>query len=264
MERRNWSDRNRAAWTVRAYEYWCKHTGPPSEAARRMRHSPEAFVRRHIEYFGALSGKRVLNLFGSNGRKAVPLALLGASVTVIDFSRENMRYAMELAEHAGVTIRYLCTDIFDIEVKELAGAFDLVYAEGGILHYVSDLQLLMSRIADFLRTNGTLVLDDFHPFARLIVPSLSGYTLEGDYFSPVPYEAEVAYAPAFSNGERAGLPRCLQKHWRMGEIVTAVAAAGMRVEILKESRHLALPHIPGYFTLVAERAGATGGDGVRS
>jgi len=39
-----------------------------------------------------------------NGRKAVPLALLGADVTVFDISEENKRYALELAEAANTHI----------------------------------------------------------------------------------------------------------------------------------------------------------------
>jgi hypothetical protein len=41
---------------------------------------------------------------GSHGRIAVALAYLRADVTVINFSQENQRFAMELAAAAEVTI----------------------------------------------------------------------------------------------------------------------------------------------------------------
>lgn len=40
---------------------------------------------------------KIANPCGSNGRIAVPLALLGADVTIFDISEENKRYALELA-----------------------------------------------------------------------------------------------------------------------------------------------------------------------
>ena len=53
--------------------------------------------------FDAFAGVRVANICGSCGKKAIPLALLGADVTVFDISEDNKRYAMETADAAGVS-----------------------------------------------------------------------------------------------------------------------------------------------------------------
>ena len=49
---------------------------------------------------------RVANICGSCGKIAVPLAILGAEVTVFDISEDNKRYALEVAEAANVTIHF--------------------------------------------------------------------------------------------------------------------------------------------------------------
>ncbi|MGM0867575.1 MAG: hypothetical protein ACQEWF_23270 [Bacillota bacterium] len=73
--------------------------------------NPRACLKKHKQYFEQIEGKKIANVCGSNGRKAVPLALLGAEVTVFDISEVNQKYALELAEYADTTINYIVTDI---------------------------------------------------------------------------------------------------------------------------------------------------------
>ncbi len=95
---------NEIAWSYRACEHWVRYSGPPDQAAAQMKNDPASFLRQDLQYLGDVEGKRVINLLGSNGRRAVPLALLGADVTVVDISPEGARYALELAEEVGGAI----------------------------------------------------------------------------------------------------------------------------------------------------------------
>lgn len=56
-----------------------------------------ARLKKHSKYFQNVKDLKIANPCGSNGRRAVALALLGADVTVFDISEENKRYALELA-----------------------------------------------------------------------------------------------------------------------------------------------------------------------
>ncbi|MDJ0332874.1 methyltransferase domain-containing protein [Planococcus sp. S3-L1] len=85
----------------------------------------------------------VANICGSNGRKAVPLSLLGADVTVFDISEENRRYALELANCANTVINYIVGDVYDIDVNKYRNHFDILYLEGGVLHYFNDIDKLL-------------------------------------------------------------------------------------------------------------------------
>ena len=58
---------------------------------------------------------------GSNGTKAVALALLGAEVTVVDVSPGNAKYAQELAAAAGVELQYEVCDVLHMPPHLLTG-----------------------------------------------------------------------------------------------------------------------------------------------
>jgi len=139
-------------------------------------------------------GKRILNPLGSNGRKAVPLAKLGADVTIIDISHENERYAMELAETAHAKINYFVEEFATYNNNELKNSFDIALAEGGILHYFPEINLFFSKVSSYLCSDGLLILNDFHPYRKIRSPELG---TEGNYFdsklhiSPLPYEKSL-------------------------------------------------------------------------
>ena len=131
------SEANKKSWSYRAYEFWIKNIGLPHEVAIDMKKQPEKYLR-HLEFLSEVSGKKIINLLGSNGKKAIPLAILGTEVTIVDISEENQKYAMELAEEADVHIDYLVSDFLELNIDEIKNNFDIAYLEGGILHYFSD------------------------------------------------------------------------------------------------------------------------------
>ena len=75
-------------------------------------------------------GVKIANICGSCGKKAIPLAILGAEVTVFDISEENKRYALETAQAANVSINYVVGDVMDIDLGQYGGTFDVVFMEG--------------------------------------------------------------------------------------------------------------------------------------
>jgi len=226
-----------------------------------MRDNPRHWLRRHIEHLGDVSGKRVANLLGSNGREAVPLALLGARVTVVDISSENARYARELAAHAGVELDYIVGDLLELDLIELQGSFDLVYMEGGILHYFSDLSALAQTVVGLLKNRGRLVLNDFHPFRKCLGQQGDMVVLSGDYFASDLQSGPVAYESFFPEDERDDFPRCSLRLWTMGEIVSVFAASGLVIQSLVEEPHYEHGRLPGQFTLVAHKPPCEDGGG---
>lgn len=112
------SEQNKKAWEYRAYEFWHKRDGSPTEKAIQILENPLASLKKHKHHFENIAGNKIANLCGSNGRKAVPLALLGAEVTVFDISEENQKYALELAEAANTSIEYIVTDVYDIDLDK--------------------------------------------------------------------------------------------------------------------------------------------------
>ena len=84
-------DSNEEAWNKETYDAWVKRLGSPKDAAKKIKENPTHSISTLYHKFGDLKGKKVMNLMGSNGNKAVALALLLANVTVVDFSKGNKR-----------------------------------------------------------------------------------------------------------------------------------------------------------------------------
>lgn len=91
------------------------------------------------------------------------MPLLGADVTVFDISEENRKYALELANYANTVIDYIVGDIYDIDMNKYMNSFDVIYLEGGVLHYFSDMDKLMGVLFSILKNGGRMILSDYHP-----------------------------------------------------------------------------------------------------
>lgn len=242
------SAQNKKAWEHRAYEFWMKQHGSPEQKAAEIVENPLACLKKHQEYFEHAAGRKIANLCGSNGRKAVPLALLGAEVTVFDISEENRRYALELAGHAGASIDYVVTDILEIDLETYGGSFDILYLEGGILHYFHDIAKFMSILYTLLRTGGHMVLSDFHPLRKCLVPAGAG---EVEYFNTELRRGDVAYKGFFEEQEQEQFPDVMLRLFTLSEIINAVIGAGFRLERFDEHRGWKNENIPWEFTIVA-------------
>lgn len=187
------SMQNKKAWEYNAYDFWCTHNGSPAELAEKLKAEPLKAIKRHAVYFGAFQDVRIANICGSCGKKAVPLALLGAQVTVFDISEENCRYALDVADAAGVHLDYQVGDVLEIDLAKYGGCFDVVFMEGGILSYFHDIDQFMSIMHRLLKPGGKMICSDFHPFNK-IIDALELQLPTMDYFSADVYEGEMAHA----------------------------------------------------------------------
>ncbi len=171
-----------------------------------------------------VSGKHVLHLQCGTGESTAELVALGALVTAVDPSEE----ALEVARTRAPDVVFLHADVHELPLELHRGRFDLVYG-GGVLRSLRDLDVWAAGLVSALKPGGTLLLHDDHPVAAC-VDHLAHW--REDYFS----------------GER----------WRLGQIVTAIAEAGLVVRSLEEfvSLYRWRDHdrrVPGQFLLLAEK-----------
>ena len=248
----NLAEQNRRAWEAQAFESWSRAYGTPAEQARKLAADPAHKLRHFLPYLGDVAGKKIANPLGSHGRLAVAFALMGANVTVYDLSEPNRRYALELAQAAGVELTYRLGDFGTLDLSDDAGTFDAVAIDHGVLHYFTDLEMLVGRLYTLLRPGGQLVINEFHPLLKKVVSLAAGQpALTGDYFSSTVEAVPVAYAD-FADRPDA-LPYSLVRRWTLGEIVTAVFAGGFVVTGLLELPDVTFPTLPGSFVLHAKR-----------
>ncbi|MBA2682047.1 MAG: methyltransferase domain-containing protein [Ktedonobacteraceae bacterium] len=248
------SQLNELAWNQDAYDAWVQRFGTPQEAGARIKKDPR--LASLSSYLEPLAGKTVINLLGSHGAKAVAMALLGAEVTVVDISRENAHYANSVAHAAGAEIRYLVSDVLNLPENELNASYDLVLMELGILHYFVDLEPLASVIAQLLRPGGRLVLQDFHPISTKLISSKGKkHKITGNYFDKSLIVTDVAFSKHLPTDQQDISRQVYLRRWTLGEVVTAIAQAGLVIRRLDEEPNSKIDDIglPKTFTLVAEK-----------
>ena len=249
------------AWNTSAYDAWLERFGPPAVVAEKLKKDPISKLSSLYNFLGEVEGKKIANLLGSHGIKATSLALLGANVTVIDFSEPNKQYAVELAKEAEVPLRYLVHDILHLPKEEQTADYDLVFSEFGILHYFLNLDPFFQVAANMLKPKGKFIIQDFHPISKMITSTgtthkIRKHKITGDYFDASLVESEVSYSK-FLKDKHLKPEKVMLRKWTMGEIVTSIAAAGFIIKILEELPNMSSEvydqGIPKTFTIVAEK-----------
>lgn len=252
---------NQSSWNSDSYNAWVERFGTPKVIAEKIVATPIKMLSSLKDQFVDVKGKKILNIMGSNGIKGVALAVLGADVTVVDFSEENKRYALEVAESAKVTINYIQSDILKIKDYVENNTFDIVFAEMGILHYFTDLQPFMSIVYDVLNDNGKFIVKDFHPISTKLLTyrgstaKVRKYKVTGDYFDESIEKVGVAFSKYLA--VNTDIQYVYIRKWTLGEIVTAIAQTGLVICSLKEepnqSSEVFDKGIPKTFTIVSKK-----------
>ena len=249
---RDYSRQNKKAWEYSAYEFWTMTSGTPAERAKQDADDPERMLRRYAGYFDSYRGVRVANICGSCGKKAIPLALLGAEVTVFDISEENRRYAVETAEAAHTHIAYEVGDVLETDLEKYGDYFDVVFMEGGVLHYFHDIDEFMKIMHAMLKPGGKMICSDFHPFTK-IMDSLKLETPVMSYFSTEVYEGEMAHARFYGEEIRRKMPKCSLRKYTISEIINAIIRNGFCLKQFDEHPSWENEKLPGEFTAIAVR-----------
>ena len=248
------SEKNKIAWEYRAYEFWNIRDGAPKDKAEKILKNPREWLKIHKKYFEDVNELKIANPCGSNGRKAVPLALMGAEVTIFDISEENKKYAMELAKSAGTTINYVVGDFYDINLDKYENYFDILYLEGGILHYFNDINRFTSILYSITKPKGRIILSDFHPIRKIVAIGRSGKNAnatEGNYFDSNLYNGDLAYKDNFNQEEQKDFPNCSLRFYTLSEIINSVIQSGFTIKEFNEHPNWDDKNIPGEFTIFA-------------
>ncbi|MBS7527392.1 class I SAM-dependent methyltransferase [Fusibacter paucivorans] len=256
-------------WNQAAYDAWLNKYGEPEVYASKLAQKPLKALGTLIPHFGDIHGKKILNLMGSNGAKALCLALLGADVTVVDFSEANRQYAEAMCKSQNVAIHYIVSDVCAYDDVSASQSYDIVFAEMGILHYFTDLSDFLQIPMRYLKPGGHFIIRDFHPVSTKLIVSrgstakIRKHKVEGDYFS-----SELTAQPSALSKYKTSDSRQADtnpdddqtvwlRHWTLGEIVTAAAKSGLWIQQLIEEPNLSSEQfdrgIPKTFILTANK-----------
>ena len=226
---------NRAAWDEAAERYG----GWLAEAIELIRGGGTNLFGAEVELIGDLRGRcrRAIHLQCAGGRDTLSLWNLGADEVVgIDFSPRMLALARRLAEATGAPARWIESDVLATP-HDLDGTADLVYTGRGSLVWLQDLDAWAAVIARLLSPTGRFVLFEGHPAEWLFDADENGQWIATDYDYFGGAEASKGWAPEYI--DRLSIDEDDQswkfaRAWTLGEIVTALVGAGLRLERLAE------------------------------
>lgn len=192
---------------------------------------------------GQLEDRDVVHLQCHLGAETIAFALKGAHITGLDFSDASVREAERIAREAALPVEYVHADVYDATEALGAGRFDIVYTGKGALCYLPDLRAWAQTVVDLLKPGGFLYLAEFHPLLNALGPTQKpgapqGLVISYDYLGGRG-AIERDSARSYTDGpELAGDTVHYEWAHGLGEVVTALAQAGLIVESLTETSRL--------------------------
>ncbi|HEX5825420.1 MAG TPA: class I SAM-dependent methyltransferase [Candidatus Limnocylindrales bacterium] len=226
---------NRAAWDEAAerYEGWL------TEAIELIRAGGTNLFGVEVELIGDLHSRcrRAIHLQCAGGRDTLSLWNLGADEVIgIDFSPRMLDLARRLAEATGAPARWIESDVLQTP-HDLDGTADLVYTGRGSLLWLQDLDAWAAVVARLLSPAGRFVLFEGHPAEWLFDVDADGRWIATDYDYFGGAEASKGWAPEYIDRlsiDDADQSWKFARAWTLGEVITALLRAGLRLEQVAE------------------------------
>jgi len=122
------------------------------------------YINQREFYQNDFNGKKVLCLAGGGGQQSIAFALLGAVVTVVDFSAAQLKNDKLGADKFDLNIRLIQSDMRDLSMLK-DEEFDIVYQPYSI-NYIPSVAKVFDEIQRILKPNGIYDLMFHNPFVH--------------------------------------------------------------------------------------------------
>jgi len=193
-----------------------------------------------LEELGPLvgDGTTLLHLQCHFGLDTLSWARHGAVVTGVDLSEEAIGLARRLADEVGLSGRatFIASDVYEVEQHLGGRLYDVVFVSWGAIEWLPDLERWAALVARHLRPGGTFYMAEIHPVAYALDETEDHGVRLAYRYLPAPdqpdrSDGDGSYADFGAHVENRV---CYGWGHGMGEILTAVVGAGLRLEYLHE------------------------------
>ncbi|MFC4907132.1 class I SAM-dependent methyltransferase [Actinomadura gamaensis] len=230
MKNDEYLDVNRALWDERVPI----HVGSEFYDVAGFRAGADALRDFELAEVGDVSGRSLAHLQCHFGLDTLSWARRGARVTGLDFSAPAIETARSLASETGLDARFVVSDVYAAP-EALGETYDIVYTGLGAICWLPDIARWARTVAALLRPGGFLYLSEFHPFADTLDEE-TGTTVTFDYFDRGPQE----WTQSGTYADRSAPTRhnrSISFAHGVGDVVSAVIAAGLRLDFLHEHEY---------------------------
>jgi SAM-dependent methyltransferase len=161
------------------------------------------------------------------GLDTLSWARIGAQVTGLDFSEPAINAARSLAADLAADASFVVADVYDAVTALGRRRFDIVCTGTGALVWLPEMTRWARVVAELLEPGGFLYMVEGHPVAQ-ILDEVQGTTVVRDYFDEQPSLKEYPYT--YTDGPALKHTRSVQFQHGLGQVLTALAAARLRIE----------------------------------
>jgi SAM-dependent methyltransferase len=190
-----------------------------------------------IQLLGLPIGSTILDLCCGYGRHAIPLAQHGYKVIGLDLSEVLLQLARVEAEHQGVTIRWLQSDMRTIPFEDTLDAVINIFTSFGYLANEEDDLQVLAQIYKALRPGGQFLLETVHQ--PRVIQSFSPYgilhyddgliVLEERRIDLIGSRNEVHITLLLPDGQRKTYHQSM-RIYTLTELIRMLTAVGLQVQ----------------------------------
>lgn len=232
---------NQARWD----EVVAIHVASPFYRVKEFLAGEEILLPIEASEIGDLRGKSLIHLQCHFGIDTLALARRGAQVTGLDFSKNAIAAARDIATQAGIAANFVEGNLYDAPAL-INERFERAYVTWGAINWLPDIKGWARVAAAMLKPGGELYLLEGHPFAftldqpdRELGSAAVGVLQPAyDYFqtAPLVFDADTTYS-----GEDTKLKNTRTHEFvhGIGAILTALMEAGLTLTYFKEHDSLA-------------------------
>lgn len=190
---------------------------------------------------GPVAGLTLIHLQCHMGLDTLSWARRGARVTGLDFSEPAISVARELAARIGVAADFVVSDVYD-SLEAVGGRqFDIVYTGIGAINWLPDIERWAAVLASLLAPGGRFYMVELHPITEVF--GAEDLQIERSYFERGPqlWDEPGTYADPHAATTHN---RSVEHIHGVGDVVSALIAAGLTLELLHEQDYTVSPRFP--------------------
>lgn len=188
-----------------------------------IHYGPGAPNEKGMRLLGNLKGKNVLEIGCGGAQCGIAMAKQGAKVTGVDISKEQLKFAKNLADKNKVKLTFIQSDIENLS-KIKSSSQDIVFTAWA-LHYVKNLKNCFKEAYRVLKKGGFFVLSIPHPFSRM----MNSKTLKPkeSYFDTGRYAEKKAW-------KDGTIHVFVMYNYTISQVVNGLLDAGFKIEKMIE------------------------------
>jgi len=207
------------------------HAASDFYALEKFKAGVSSLTSFELKALGDVDRKSILHLQCHFGQDTLSWQRLGARCTGVDISEAGIELAQQLNNELGLDANFVCCNVLDTS-EHVSQTFDIVFTSYGTIGWLPDLQPWAKMISERLKPGGTFYIIDFHPIVWMYDYTVSPPVMKYGY-----QQKEVIYDEyegTYANSDSKMVSKEYGWNHSLGEVVSSLANAGLRIESLKE------------------------------